>query len=291
MSTSTTTPVVKEANKHLSEYDYDVPSSRNTFVLEVEENFFKKIRKAAGSFPSLYFSVDLMALFFEYCNARKKEEEEQEDADGILAKLTKKTKSEEGLALVAVTRRYVGNDNWAPSTTEEPFIDQYLLPLVQVIFMNDCTYVHSKKNSFEQTALFQPAKKKDTCLMLKPDFCVMYEFQGNNVGLLAIEAKSPDACSSQALSDRSKLALELKRMVDQQIILGSRDPKLKRLSLLKSDDDLMLIPDLVLMFMGRAINDSIARFTKKQKTEQPTALVSMIKQTVGLPTKGSLSCT
>ena len=69
------------------------------------------------------------------------------------------------------------------------------------------------------------SKGKDSCMMLKPDFCIVYEFKGNGVRLLAITVKLPNAASSQLLGDRSKLGLEMKRMVDEQIIQGSFEPK------------------------------------------------------------------
>ncbi|KAI8369881.1 hypothetical protein EDC96DRAFT_543045 [Choanephora cucurbitarum] len=212
-------------------WESELFSSRSSFVLKVEDKMFKKIRRSAGCLPSLYFSADLMIKFFEY---KEKEREEQEEADEILSKIhkkCKKDKNEEGLALVAITRRFVENDSWGSSTTEESFIDQHLLPFVQAIFMNNRTYVHSRNviRSAGRIPLSNSSHSasdgKDTCSKLKPDFCVMHKFQGINVGLLAIEVKLPDVCSSQALSDRSKLALELKRMVDQQVISGSRDPK------------------------------------------------------------------
>ena len=56
---------------------------------------------------------------------------------------------------------------------------------------------------------------------MKPGFC----FLSGGVGFFAVEVKPPNACSSQVLIDQSKLGLELKRMVDQQIIHGSTDPK------------------------------------------------------------------
>ncbi|KAI8367296.1 hypothetical protein BD560DRAFT_424674 [Blakeslea trispora] len=292
----------------------DVPSNRSAFVLNVEEKTLRRIRRAAGCLPSLDFSPDLLVKFFQFYNARKREkaveeeddddyddkedneedneegkeakgkgkEEDQEDADEILNQMNtrcKKDKNQEGLALVAVTRRIAENDNWVGSTTEESFIDQHLLPFVQVIFMNDRTFVYSRSTGrIPLTGSSRSSSRgKDSCLALKPGFCIMYELKGEKVGLLAIEVKFPDARSSQVLSDRSKLALELKRMVDQQVGLGSRRPQsfgvlvegfdctffscslhqsgcymfgeLQRLSLVKNDNDLMLIPDLVLMFM------------------------------------------
>ncbi|KAI8330399.1 hypothetical protein EDC96DRAFT_569156 [Choanephora cucurbitarum] len=335
----------------------DVPSNRSAFVLDVEEKILRRIRRAAGCLPSVDFNPDLLFNFFEFHTVRKREKameeedddddkegneegkeakgkgkeedagEDQEDTEEILSKMTrrcKKDKNEEGLALVAVTRMITENDNWVDSITEESFIDQHLLPFVKVIFLNDRTFVYCRSAgriplSDSSRSL---SKGKDSCLALKPDFCVMYDFQGENVGLLAIEVKLPNARSSQVLSDRSRLALELKRMIDQQVLLGSRKPEsfgvlvegfectffscslhqsgcyvfgeLQRLSLPKSDDDLMLIPDLVLAFMKmkRAMKDSIAQLRKKQKTEQLTSLEAMIKQTVELPYKlASSSCT
>ncbi|KAI8352882.1 hypothetical protein BD560DRAFT_408617 [Blakeslea trispora] len=327
---------VKESLYLLLSCVLDVPSDRSSFVLKVDDKTFKKIRRVAGCLPSLYFSADLMTKFFEFNNARKREkereeeeeeeeeQEQEEEADEILSKIykkCKKDKNEEGLALVAITRRFIENDSWGSSTTEESFIDQHLLPFVQVIFMNDRTYVHSRSAGRIplSNSSHSASDGKDTCSKLKPDFCVMHEFQGSNVGLLAIEVRLPGACSSQALSDRSKLALELKRMIDQQVISGSRDPKsfgvlvegfectffscsindsgsyvfgeVEKRFLLKNDDDLMLIPDLVLVFMKlkRAMNDSIAQLMKKQKAEQSTVLTHLIKQTVELPTKASSS--
>lgn len=57
-----------------------------------------------------------------------------------------------------------------------------------------------------------------------PDFCILYEYNGNDVGLVAVEVKLPKAKISQVLSDRSKLALEMKRMVDEQVLQGFRNP-------------------------------------------------------------------
>lgn len=53
----------------------------------------------------------------------------------------------------------------------------------------------------------------------------MMPFRGANVGLVAIEVKLPNAKSSQLLSDRAKLALECKRMVDEQVLQGSQNPR------------------------------------------------------------------
>ncbi|KAI8369038.1 hypothetical protein BD560DRAFT_435176 [Blakeslea trispora] len=216
--------------------------------------------------------------------------EDQEDTEEILSKMTrrcKKDKNEEGLALVAVTRMIAENDNWFDSITEESFIDQHLLPFVKVIFMNDRTFVYCRSAgriplSDSSRSL---SKGKDSCLALKPDFCVMYDFQGENVGLLAIEPESFGVLVEGFECTFFSCSLHQSGCY----VFG----ELQRLSLPKSDDDLMLIPDLVLAFMKmkRAMKDSIAQLRKKQKTEQLTSLEPMIKQTVELPQKlASSSC-
>ncbi|OBZ80217.1 hypothetical protein A0J61_11734 [Choanephora cucurbitarum] len=150
-------------------------------------------------------------------------------------------------------------------------------------------------------------------MKLKPDFCVKYNFKGSSIGLLAVEVKLPNPHSSQVLSDRSKLGLELKRMVDEQIIQGSYEPKsfgvlvegfrctffgcsldrsgcylfveLEKHWLLQSPDDMMLIPDLVVVFMKIkvAIIEVVGKLNKRIK--QDKALNASVKPTVGLPTK------
>ncbi|OBZ87593.1 hypothetical protein A0J61_04345 [Choanephora cucurbitarum] len=191
----------------------------------------------------------------------------------------KKKKDKEGLALVAITRQFAKNKNWEQSKTEESFIDQHLLPFLTPIFLNDGAFSHSR--SAERISLsdssLSASKGKDSCMMLKPDFCIVYEFKGNGVRLLAITVKLPNAASSQLLSDRSKLGLEMKRMVDEQTIQGSFEPKsfgvlvegfectlfvctleqngcylfvkVEKLWMLRSWDDMMIIPDLVRAFM------------------------------------------
>ncbi|KAI8371086.1 hypothetical protein BD560DRAFT_396051 [Blakeslea trispora] len=214
------------------------------------------------------------------------------------------------------------NKNWAQSTTEESFIDQHLLPIVRTVFLNDPNFVYSRSTGripLNDSSLSE-SKGRDTCLMLKPDFCIMHDFRGDFVGLLAIEVKLPNAASSQTLSDRSKLGLELKRLVDQQVIKGSLEPKsfgvlvegfectvfsccleksgcylfveVEKLWLLRSCNDMMLVPDLVRVFLRvkAAMTEAIGRLYKKPKAEGSTSLRGLVKQTVGLPTHKNPSC-
>ncbi|KAI8368742.1 hypothetical protein BD560DRAFT_132470 [Blakeslea trispora] len=135
------------------------------------------------------------------------------------------------------------------------------------------------------------------------------------VGLffLAVEVKLPDAHSSQVLSDRSKVDLELNRMVDEQIVQGSYGPKsfgilvqgfrctffaysldesgsylfveLEKHWLLQSSDDMMQIPDLVVIFLKikAAMIEAVGKLNKRLKRDKD--LNALVKPTVELPVK------
>ncbi|KAI8385747.1 hypothetical protein BD560DRAFT_486735 [Blakeslea trispora] len=109
---------------------------------------------------------------------------------------------------------------------------------------------------------------------LKPKFCLKHNFKGSSVGILAVKVKFPNAHSSQILRDRSKLGLELKRMSD--VSECCLFVELKKHPLLQSSDDMMLIPDLVVIFMKMKLNKRI---------KQDKALVVSVKPTVGPSTK------
>ncbi|KAI8360747.1 hypothetical protein EDC96DRAFT_513318 [Choanephora cucurbitarum] len=292
------------------------------------------MRRLASALPLVQLDNQLMASFFCFKQKLEQErmkeedddegeddedEEEEEDSDDILNKMQKtckKKKDTAGLALVAVTRHFAEKNNWEASKTEESFIDQHLFPLLHPVFLNDSEFDYSRSAGRIRLtdSSLTASKDKDSCLMLKPDFLVTYEYKGCDVGLLAVEVKPPNACSSQTLSDRSKLGLELKRMVDEQVVQGSFEPKsfgilvegfectfftctleksgcylyaeLDRKNLLQSSGDLMLLPDLVCVLcrVKTEMVEAKNKLIKKQKTSGE-GLRALIKPTVGLPTK------
>ncbi|KAI8324825.1 hypothetical protein EDC96DRAFT_550401 [Choanephora cucurbitarum] len=295
------TEVVKsvEQEKPIKESDYlllscvvYLPSSSGSFVLEVENKIFRRLRKETIKLPSFQFRIDVMADFFRFKQLKKK---------------CKKIKYDEGMALVAVARRFMENKNWAQSITEEGFIDQHLLPVVEVLFTHDPDFVYSRSTGripLSDSSL-SASKGKDTCKMLKPDFCIMHEYQGEKVGLLAIEVKLPSATSSQSLSDRSKLGLELKRLIDQQVAQGSFEPRsfgvliegfecilfsctlhesgcylfseVEKLWLPRSGNDMVLVPDLVRAFLRFkfAMVEAISKLHKKPRSEAQSSMKAL----------------
>ncbi|KAI8370182.1 hypothetical protein EDC96DRAFT_423528, partial [Choanephora cucurbitarum] len=58
-----------------------------------------------------------------------------------------------------------------------------------------------------------------------PDFHIFCPFEGEDFGLLCVEVKKPGRAITQSLSDRSKLALEMKRSIDNQALLGVQSSK------------------------------------------------------------------
>ncbi|KAI8367809.1 hypothetical protein EDC96DRAFT_543679 [Choanephora cucurbitarum] len=98
--------------------------------------------------------------------------------------------------------------------------------LTSVFGFNQTTIRSAGRISLSDSSL-SASKGKDSCIMLKPDFCIMYELKGNDVGLLAIEMNLPNAASSQLLSDGLKLGLTMKRM-SAMIDTGSKLSKKPR---------------------------------------------------------------
>ncbi|KAI8046984.1 uncharacterized protein B0P05DRAFT_642512 [Gilbertella persicaria] len=60
---------------------------------------------------------------------------------------------------------------------------------------------------------------------LEPDFLLYTNEYQEEYDLLSVEVKKPDAKVSQALSDLSEMALELKKMIDHHVLLGVSSPK------------------------------------------------------------------
>ncbi|OBZ85387.1 hypothetical protein A0J61_06562 [Choanephora cucurbitarum] len=227
---------------------------------------------------------------------REKDEEDAAAAADVLDKFKKKckkSKDDEGLALVAIARRFMENKNWAQSITEEAFIDQHLLPIIEVLFMNDPDFVHSFCFLLAFHFLTHVAFRSTGRIPLSDSSLS----ESEKVRLMAIEVKLLSATSSQSLSDRSKLGLELKRLIDQQVPQGSFEPRsfgvliegfecilfsctlhesgcylfseVEKLWLPRSGNDMVLVPDLVRAFLKFkfAMIEVIGKLHKKPKSE------------------------
>ncbi|KAI8368655.1 hypothetical protein EDC96DRAFT_505116 [Choanephora cucurbitarum] len=119
--------------------------------------------------------------------------------------------------------------NWKKTCgIEEAFIDQHLYPLVDRVFLQDKKYSFTRSYDILEKTPSEAATKtrisKSIC-SAKPDFFVSYTLKDEDFGLLCVEVKKPDASVSQSLSDKSKLALETKRAVDDQALRGIQFPK------------------------------------------------------------------
>ncbi|OBZ90055.1 hypothetical protein A0J61_01895 [Choanephora cucurbitarum] len=138
-------------------------------------------------------------------------------------------KNDDVVALTSVTRRIAERKLWATVFTEESFIDQHLLPFFESVFLAEKNLVALKSSgriplsSIEQSS---NSNDIDSCKRMMPDSLLMMPFRESNVGFVTIKVKKADNCkSSQVLSDRSKLGLECKRMIDEQVLRGSESPR------------------------------------------------------------------
>ncbi|KAI8387053.1 hypothetical protein BD560DRAFT_420246 [Blakeslea trispora] len=190
----------------------------------------------------------------------------------------------------------------------ESFIDQHVLAFIEYVLLTDRSLLVSRSSGHIHLSDTEPSSSNgiDSCHRLKPDFLIMMPFKGSNVGLVAVEVKQPSAKSSQVLSDRSKLALECKRMVDDQVLKGSKVVwcscscctlnetgvylfvEEEAFSLVKTMNDLAILPDVVRVFcrLKRMMSQSMANLTKKKKVKGSSrvSLTPLIKPTVVLPT-------
>ncbi|KAI8373436.1 hypothetical protein EDC96DRAFT_499302, partial [Choanephora cucurbitarum] len=256
---------------------------------------------------------------------KKEEKEDDEVVDEVVELLlhemlmdAKKSENPDVEALAKVTRRTAERMFWPLTLTEESFIDQHVLAFIEYVLLTDRSLLVSRSSGHIHLSDTEPSSSNgiDSCHRLKPDFLIMMPFKGSNVGLVAVEVKQPSAKSSQVLSDKSKLALECKRMVDDQVLKGSKDPRSfgvlvagydclvfsctlnetgvylfveeEAFSLVKTMNDLAILPDVVRVFcrLKRMMSQSMANLTKKKKVKGSSrvSLTPLIKPTVALPT-------
>ncbi|OBZ81462.1 hypothetical protein A0J61_10489 [Choanephora cucurbitarum] len=151
----------------------------------------------------------------------------------------------------------------------------------------------------------------------KPDFFLFCPFEGEDFGLLCVEVKKPGCTITQSLSDRSKLALEMKRSIDNQALLGVQTPKcfgllvdglvvtsfaaeinshgiytfleLEEFSLLREKSDLGILPDVVLCFCWNLVDEAAASIGKRRKTvsDEGCTPEKLLRATVALPVQKS----
>ncbi|OBZ86088.1 hypothetical protein A0J61_05862 [Choanephora cucurbitarum] len=307
-----------------------VPLSRSNFVLNVSEGVFKAIRKSSIKLPFVQFAADILHSFVDINQRYEKEREEDDeddeddddddDLDALIHKAKKKckkTKNNDGMMLFKIAEKFMSRKLFKPSKTEGSFIDLHLLPFVEYIFLDDSPYTYTRIPLSSSAS--SCCDGEDTCKKLMPDFCILYEYNGNDVGLVAIEVKLPKAKISQVLSDKSKLALELKRMVDEQVQQGFRNPisfgllvegyecsvfccflddcgvyvfaEQDTFSLLRNENDFGLLPKITLAFIKirRGVDALVGQLNKKPKAEPSASLKAKVKPTVGLPVQKSFS--
>ncbi|KAI8335994.1 hypothetical protein EDC96DRAFT_579040 [Choanephora cucurbitarum] len=309
-----------------------VPLSRSDFVLNVSDGVFKAIRKSSMKLPFIQFPADTLHSFVdlnqryekereeedEQDECDKEEDEDDEDLDMLIHKAKKKckkTKNSDGMMLFKIAERFMNRNSFKASKTEESFIDLHLLPFVECVFLDDSPYTYTRSSGRIplSSSVSSCCDGEDTCKKLMPDFCILYEYNGNDVGLVAVEVKLPKAKISQVLSDRSKLALEMKRMVDEQVLQGFRNPisfgllvegyecsvfccflndcgvyvfaEQETFSLLRNESDFGLLPKITLAFikMRKGVDALVNQLNKKAKAETSASLEAKIKPTVGLP--------
>ncbi|KAI8390122.1 hypothetical protein BD560DRAFT_429921 [Blakeslea trispora] len=272
--------------------------------------------------------VNVLHSFVELTQCREDEKQEDnegsEDGDGendtepILYKIKKKckkTSNKDGLVLCNVAHRFLIKSMFKSGRTEETFIDVCFLPFVECVFLDNSPYSYTRSSGKITLSNAEPSSSngKDVCKSLMSDFCVFYEHNGNDVGLLAIEVKLPEARSSQVLSDRSKLALELKRMIDEQLQQGFKDPisygilvegykcsvvacfletcgiyvyaEQEEFSLMRNENDFGLLPNITLCLLRirKGMDALINQANKRAKAESSATLIDKIKLTVELP--------
>ncbi|KAI8368657.1 hypothetical protein EDC96DRAFT_607284 [Choanephora cucurbitarum] len=335
---------ITECRYLLLSFVVEVPLDKAQFVLNVKTGTFKRIRAALfPSLKKPQFKQNFLVLFLNAkkmweLNGDEEDEEEEdedenededededeedeeddddeEDFDFWLYKMTKaakKSKKKEETALSRVTMMTLSTmKNWKKTCgTEEAFIDQHLYPFLLFIFLQDKKYHFTRscgvgdileKTSSEATTKTRTSKSISSA---KPDFFVSYTLKDEDFGLLCVEVKKPDASVSQSLSDKSKLALETKRAVDDQALRGIQFPKcfgllvdglsvssfvcelqpsgiytfleLEEFTLLRGKSDLSILPDVVLSFCWL-------------KTACSKDARNLVKPTVALPDKKSNS--
>ncbi|KAI8378282.1 hypothetical protein EDC96DRAFT_561804, partial [Choanephora cucurbitarum] len=130
----------------------------------------------------------------------------------------------------------------------------------------------------------------------KLDFFLFRSFNDEDFVLQCVEVKKPGRVVTQSLSNRSKLALEMKRSIDHQAVLGVQSPKcfdilvdglvvasfaaqldncgiysileLEEFSLLHGKSDLTVLPDFVLYFcwLKKLMDEDAATMAKRRRT-------------------------
>ncbi|KAI8357360.1 hypothetical protein EDC96DRAFT_515074 [Choanephora cucurbitarum] len=268
-------------------------------------------------------------------------DEDDEDVDYQIYKMTrqaKKSKKKEEDALSRVLGAFLGKfRSWKEvCKTKEVFIDQHLYPFLDNIFFQDEQYDYtrsygvipcntntntSSKRKMKATASPSPSSssaaaaktttKSRTIDTAKPDFFLFRPSDDEEFGLLCVKVKKPGCSVTQSLSDRSKLALEMKRSIDHQAILGIQSPKcfgilvdglvvssfaaqlsscgiysvleLEEFSLLRGKSDLGILPDIVLSFcwIKNLVDEAAAMMTKRRRTTSGSS--RLLRPTVALP--------
>ncbi|KAI8347599.1 hypothetical protein EDC96DRAFT_567714 [Choanephora cucurbitarum] len=215
-----------ENHKPIDETDYlllscvlEVPLEIYSFSLDIDPKVFSRLRRTVCCLPLLEFDDDSLLKFLKI----KKLLLHELRIDGL------RKKNDDVVALASVTRRLAERKSWATVFTEESFIDQYLLPFVECILLADKDLFilrssgHIPLSGTEQS---NSSSGIDSRQKMTPTFLLMTTIRESSVGFLAIEVKKEENFkSSQVLSDRSKLGLECKRMVDEQVLEGSESPR------------------------------------------------------------------
>ncbi|KAI8345317.1 hypothetical protein EDC96DRAFT_320859 [Choanephora cucurbitarum] len=247
-----------------------------------------------------------------------------------MIKKAKRSKKKEEDALSRVLAVVLSKlKNWKKDCrTEEVFIDQHLYPFLDYIFFQDKQYDYTRsygiipcssssnykinnKGKMKATASSATKRSSRTIDTANPDFHIFCPFEGEDFSLLCIEVKKPGHAITQSLSGRPKLALEMKRSIDNQALLGVQSPKcygllvdglvvtsfvaeltshglytfleLEEFSLLRGKTDLGTLPDIVLSFcwLKNLVDEAVASTGKRRKID--SAFEKLLKPTVALP--------
>ncbi|OBZ82046.1 hypothetical protein A0J61_09904 [Choanephora cucurbitarum] len=341
-----------KAGKYISESRYlllsfvlEVPLDAEQFVLGSKKCFLKKMR--ANLIPSIRkarFRQEILLMFLSV--KRAWELEDKEDVDFLLYEMkraSKESKKNEEQMLSHVLGATLSKlKNWKKEGgNEQDFVDQHLYPFLDCIFLQDKKYGYTQSNGLiphanKETSFFSSSSRKkkeeaeaaansdESISSAKSNFFVFYPLDNEKFGLLCVEVKKPGYTGTQSLSDRSNLALEMKRSIDTQAFYGVHFPRclgllvdglsatsfvaeltshglytfleLEEFSLLRGKADLGILPDTVLSFCWlKSLVDEAANMIKKKRKTAPDAGISasnsykLVKPTVAFPTKKSNS--